>query len=338
MSAPVLGVYGSPTPLWEKGETLPSLGVNAVFTGSGTIADDLLRRCADEKAAVYAEFATFRGDHVVDQRPDLWPIGEDGERVRRSPRFIGLCPGDAAWKAERLATLGELVRRAAPRGLAGIWIDYLHFHCDFELPQPTLDQTCFDDRCLADFQRHSRLNVPGGGRADQVRWIMASAPEAWVDWKCATMTAFAGEIRSAAEAAARAVGAARPLIGLYGCPWTDQEYDGGIRRVCGEDLEQLASVVDVFSPMVYHRKCGRPVSWPGTYASWLVRRLPRSLVWPIVDVQDAPADEARQVLAEGLAASQSAGASGGVMPFATYYLAEDAGRLAALREVYRRAH
>src|SRR5690349_21768340 len=91
---PVLGIYGAPDALWEQGQTLPGLGINAVFTGNTTVTDDLLRRCADEKAAVYAEFKTFRGDGVVDKRPDLWPIGENGEPVQRTPRFIGLCPSD----------------------------------------------------------------------------------------------------------------------------------------------------------------------------------------------------------------------------------------------------
>lgn len=332
---PVQGIYGSPDPLWQKGLTLPALGVNAVFTGDATVTDDLLRRCADEKAAVYAEFRTFRGDHLVDQRPDLWPIGENGEPVQRTPRFVGLCPSDPAWRAERMATLDELVRRAAPRGLAGIWLDYLHFHCDFELPEPTLDQTCFDDRCLAAFRQETDTFVPAGRRADQARWILTHAHDAWVSWKCATIAAFARDARAAIETAARAVGVPTPLIGIYSCPWTDDEYASGLRRICGEDLDLLATIVDVWSPMVYHRKCGRPPAWAGEYSTWLVRRLPRSTVWPIVDVEGTDRDEARQVLAEGLAASQSSGATGGVMPFATSHLAQDGGRLEALREVYR---
>jgi hypothetical protein len=334
-TGPVLGVYGSPEPLWQRGETLADLGVNSVFVHAGALSEAVLARCADEAVTVYAEFGTFRGDHAVGASPELWPIGADGEPVPRTPRLLGACPSNPTWRAARLAALDELVRRAAPLGLAGVWLDYLHFHCDFELPAPTLDQSCFDDHCLGRFQAMSRVAVPDGARAARAGWILEHEPEAWSAWKCATIAAFAAEARAVATAAAEAVGARRPLMGIYSCPWTDHEYDRGLRRICGQDLDALAATVDVFSPMVYHRKCGRAPDWPGAYSAWLVGRLPGVRVWPIVDVEATTGDEARRILAEALTASRSTGEAGGVMPFAASHLAADPGRLAALRDVYR---
>ena len=63
------------------------------------------------------------------------------------------------------------------------------------------------------------------------------------------------------------------LLGVYHCPWTDEEFGGARRRILGLDLEALAPTVDVFSPMVYHGRMQRRPEWVGEYVEWLSRRL-----------------------------------------------------------------
>ncbi len=42
------------------------------------------------------------------------------------------------WAANEALALG----RGGVKLVAGVWLDYLHFHCEFELPDPPLDQSC----------------------------------------------------------------------------------------------------------------------------------------------------------------------------------------------------
>ena len=112
-------------------------------------------------------------------------------------------------------------------------------------------------------------------------------------------------------------------LGIYSCPWTDEEHDGGLRRIVAEDIDRLHGVLDVFSPMVYQVKCGRPTEWVGEYTRWLVdrvaalnaRRGRKVEVWPIVEAHGAT----------------------GVSFFALPHVAADAEKLAAVRRVYRSA-
>ena len=54
-----------------------------------------------------------------------------------------------------------------------------------------------------------------------------------------------------------------------------------------QDYRALADYIDVVSPMVYHRMCGRPVSWVGEITAHLSALTERP-VWPIIQAVDHP--------------------------------------------------
>lgn len=326
----ICGAYSHPRSFWAGGATFSEYGINALFVHSAGVDADLIARSRAEGAAVYAEFGTFRGDYLLEQYPDIAPIGRNGLPIPRTKRFLGACPNHPQVLLAKMRALRRLVREHA---LAGVWLDYLHFHCDFELPDPPLDQSCFCDRCLTRFERETGLQPVGRTTAERAEWILSNQPDAWTEWKCDLITAFAAEARAIIQEE-------RPgtLIGVYSCPWTDQEYGGALRTIVAQDLDRLHSVVDVFSPMVYQVKCGRPPEWVAEYTRWLVERVGalnsrtgRNVqVWPIVEAEGASGPELEQVLRGAL----DTGATG-VMFYALPHVADDPARLAAVRRVYR---
>jgi hypothetical protein len=329
---PILGLYSDPEPLWEAaaGLTLADWGVNAIFQHSAHITPALVERATREGARVYAEFPTFRADYLVEDHPDLWPIDATGERVPKTERFLGACPSKAYMREGRFSALRALVERY---DLAGVWLDYLHFHCDFELPQPTLDQTCFCDDCLRAFAAHAGIDLPGGDRGRVARTILSHHAAAWASWKVALIAGWARRARAVLDEV-------RPglLLGIYSCPWRDDEYGGALRSVLGLDFATL-SMVDVWSPMVYHRKCGQTASWIAGYTAWLVTRTRDAAratgrpappeVWPIVDAWETDPDEFGTILRDGLAAG-----TGGIQVFTAGYAAAPH-RREVLRQTYR---
>jgi hypothetical protein len=328
---PILGVYSDPEPLWEAegGMTLADWGVNAVFQHSASITPALVERATREGARVYAEFPTFRADYLVAEHPELWPIDATGERVPKTERFLGACPSKPYMREGRFSALRALVERYE---LAGVWLDYLHFHCDFELPQPTMDQTCFCDDCLRAFAAHAGIDLPGGDRSMVARAILSAHAGAWAAWKVAVIADWARQARAVLDGV-------RPglLLGIYSCPWRDDEYGGALRSVLGVDYDAL-DAVDVWSPMVYHRKCGRLAEWVGEYTAWLVARTraaaehtgrPAPAVWTIVDAWETDPGEFGAILRDGLASG-----TGGVQVFTAGYAAAP-GRREVLRETYR---
>ena len=327
----IRGIYGHPKPLWDKGYTLPDLGINALFLHSHSIDSALMERTKKEGIAVYSEFATLNGKNYVDKHPEAWAINEKGERVEAATWFMGVCPTEPGFQEYRFGQLRELLRKYEVKG---IWMDYVHWHAQFEDPNPILPETCFCAHCLAEFSKSKNIKLPEGDTQIKAKWILTNKDKEWRDWRCGVIYDWANEFR-------RIIKEERPgtLLGLYHCPWDDEEFDGARRKMLGLDYDLLRDAFDVFSPMVYHARMGRDPEWVKANIEWFSQRMqiekdkdPK--VWPIVQAYNNPyvisAEEFSTVLKGGLS-----GKATGVMMFTTRAIADDEGKVEVLKDVYQ---
>ena len=328
----VRGIYSNPKPFWDKGARLEEIGINAVFAHAGSINADLMARAKAEGAKVYAEFPTLNGKGYVETHPEAWPVNEKGEKAAAATWFLGACPTEPGFRAYRLKQLSELLDRY---DIAGVWMDYFHWHAQFEDPHPVLPETCFSPTCVAAFEKAARVKAPGRTAAEQAAWILAGHDGAWRSWRAGVLEEWARQVRSVIES--RRPGA---LLGVYHCPWKDEEYGGARRRILGLDWDRLAPLVDVFSPMVYHGRMERPVEWVGEFVAWFCGRLRigtrgRPEVWPIVQAHNSPG----VIPAAGFERAMRLGAGAratGIMVFTASAVAADPAKLDALQRLYRR--
>ncbi len=320
-------MYSNPAPFWEKGANLRDYGVNALFVHGGAITSQLMARAGEEGARVFAEFPTWNGKGYVERRPEAWPLNEKGEKAPAATWFLGVCPTDPGFRAYRMQQLHDLLERF---DLAGVWMDYFHWHAQFEDPDPVLPETCFSESCLAAFQASSGIRVPPGTPARRAEWILGRHERAWRRWRVECLLGWAREIGDAVRR--RRPGA---LVGVYHCPWKDTEYDGALGRVLGLDLDRLAAAVDVLSPMVYHGRMRRNPEWVGESVEWLSGRVnSKARIWPIVQAHNEPraipAGEFERVLRMG-----AGGGATGVMMFTAHAVASDPAKMEVMRRVYR---
>jgi hypothetical protein len=323
----IRGMYANPKPFWDTGARLDEYGVNALFVHGGSINAEMIARAKSEGARVFAEFPTLNGKGYVEKHPEAWPVNEKGERAPAATWFLGACPTEPAFRAYRIKQLEDLLERF---DLAGVWMDYFHWHAQFEDLNPILPETCFSPTCIAGFEASAKVRVPAGDTAERARWILSRQERRWREWRVEQLEDWARTIRDV-------VRRKRPgaLVGVYHCPWTDAEYDGARRRILGLDLERLTRFVDVFSPMVYHGRMERSPQWVGEYVEWISGRVGKRVkIWPIVqahgDPRNIPAEEFEQVLRLGLS-----GAATGVMMFTAQSVASDRAKMEAMRRVYR---
>lgn len=307
-----LGGYSSPKPFWDRGHRLDQYGINAVFVGSGGINAELIRRARAEGARVFAEFAAWNGSSAP---LEALPIGVDGRPSPKQTWFQGICPTYEPFLESRLAALEKLV---TTHEVDGVWLDYLHWHAQFEDPQPGLPETCFNPSCLERFRRDT------GVRAAAPAEILARHDRQWRDWRCSLVIDFARRCRSVLVKHAPKV-----LLGNYHCAWRDDEHGGARRRTLGLDVAALDKAFDVLSPMVYHGRSGRPVEWVRQNIEWWSSRTRQARIWPIVQAHEVPAAEFEAVLRGGLV-----GRASGVMMFTLGAVAEDPAKLAVLKRVY----
>lgn len=329
-NAEIRGVYGNPKPFWDRDLNLNSLGVNAVFVHSGSINQEMIDRARSEGLKVYAEFATLNGKNYVDKHPEAWAINEKGEQVEAATWFMGVCPTDPGFRKYRFDQLRDLLLKY---DLDGVWMDYVHWHAQFEEAEPILPETCFCDHCLTSFSEDSGVKLPEGSTTERAQWILSNSDDLWRDWRCQVIYDWSVEMKNILKEIKP-----ETLLGLYHCPWDDLEFDGARRRILGLDFDLLEETIDVFSPMVYHARMGRKPDWVQEHIIWLCNRLdiksnsyPK--VWPIVQAYNDPGimncEEFETVLEHGLS-----GKSSGVMMFTTSAVAEDECKTAVMKNVY----
>ncbi|HZB14073.1 MAG TPA: hypothetical protein VE467_13635, partial [Chryseolinea sp.] len=165
----IRGIYGSPEPFWKKNIRLNEIGVNAIFLHHGSINAGMMEHAKLEGLKVFAEFATLNGKQYVDQHPEAWPIDSNGEKVKPATWFMGVCPSEPGFKQHRINELKDLLRKF---DLDGIWMDYLHWHAQFEDPEPILPETCFCENCLSSFESSAGIKVPDGTTSKKAAWIL----------------------------------------------------------------------------------------------------------------------------------------------------------------------
>jgi streptogramin lyase len=327
--AVIKGVYGHPGDFWKKGYNLRDLNVNSVFLHHKSIDSSFMIRACGEGLKVFAEFATLNGEGYVEQHPEAWAVDASGNKVKKATWFMGVCPTDPKFLNYRLDQLRQLLTTF---DIDGVWLDYLHWHAQFEDPEPILPETCFNESCISAFSEYSGVRVQGNTTAEKARFILSKHDKEWRKWRTVVLANWVKQCRNVVKSIKP-----EALLGVYHCPWNDVEFDSARYRILGIDYGQLSEYADVFSPMVYHKRMGRSPEWVKENIQWFSEKLKNSdaRIWPIVQAYNDPgivsAEEFRQVLLNGLE-----GSSSGIMMFTSSSVAEDSSKVAAMKSVYAR--
>jgi len=203
--------------------------------------------------------------------------------------YAGVCPNHPELRKEKLDELRELVRNY---DLDGVWLDFIRYPCHWEVEEPELWNTCFCKNCLFLFQKDAGISV------STPEEILGKYRKEWITWRCARIIDFVREAREILDEEKPGL-----ILGLFGVPWKNDDYDNAIEWVIGQRYEDLAKYIDVFSPMVYHRMCGKDVSWINEFVHYLAVKTGKCLV-PIVQAFDDPtginSDEFEQVMSYAL--------------------------------------
>jgi hypothetical protein len=325
------GVYGDPVALLKNGMSFQSLGINAIFIRSASLDDEIYQAAKEEQVRVYVEFPTLNGkDYLVDH-PEAWPINEKGERAAAADWFLGICLTDPAFRAHRQQELKTLL---ADFPVDGVWLDYLHWHAQFETPDPILPETCFCDRCIQRFEEQMAVKVPSGETKKRAQWILAESDSSWRRWRSAVLNDWVADLKAIVKKA-------RPnaLLGIFYCPWYPEDFNGAQYRILGLDMKKLAGIADVFSPMLYHQMMDRPVDWVAEYVGYLeksdITSGVKPLIWPIVQAHNKPGvvttEEFRQVMWNGSRAPSS-----GIMMFTLHSLVSEPAKLEVTKDLFRK--
>lgn len=279
MNVPLFfGPYGNAALLYA--DRLGAYGANACWFHM--FDEAAFEACARHGLAPCVEFKTFRAD--FDAHPELIPIGADGRPIRYGRLVQGVCLSQRAFLEEIEEALIAGLHAYRP---AGIWLDYLTYAGWFEVPDPDLQESCFCNACITEFCEATGSDAP----APAV--ILERHAAAWARHKCQRIAAFA--LRYTTIIREHLPGC---TIGAYMCPWTPEEFDGALTRIFAQDYALLAPAIDVFTPLIYGTKSGRPPSWGREFLEAAPAFVPADrAVQLILDALDGPASLAETAAA-----------------------------------------
>ncbi len=326
----IRGIYGSPNQFWNKNISLTQVNVNAIFLSWKAINEKMIERARSEGVKIFAEFPVLNGKGYVEKHPEAWAIDRYGNKVQPASWFMGVCPTEPGFRQFRMTELRELLRRF---DLDGIWLDYLHWHAQFEEPEPILPETCFCENCIRTFKSSTGIDVPELSTSEQAEWILTRYDTIWREWRCSVIAGWVRDTRMILKH-----NSPDALLGIFHCPWNDNDFNGARYRILGLDYGVLKEITDVFSPMVYHGRMGRDAEWVKENIEWFCMNLDIKTnsfpgVWPIVQASDEPhaisPDEFEKVLRYGAGAGAT-----GVMMFTSNAVAEDPLKTGKMKKVY----
>ena len=289
----VKGIYGVPSishrdPLSYVAE-MEKAGVNAVFVPADK---ETVAWFKERGFQVFVSVNAFGGEGSWKSFPDSRPIKADGSLLGSGSGdkgHGGACPTHEGWRAERLKYVVQLVGEfGGEGGIDGLWLDFIRYPGFWETAAPEIPDTCYCPRCLKKFQADSKVQMPKGVEGkDAAAWIRGNAPYEWMKWKKEQIASFVSETRDVMEKNR----GKRPLkLGLFLVPLTKGERGNAISYLLAQDPFQLSALVDVISPMVYHKMCGRGAEWVG-YMCRYYSETAKCLLWPIVQSVDCVSEE-----------------------------------------------
>ncbi len=326
----IKGVYGNPATLIEAGYRFDELGMNAIFVRSISLDQELYDAAMEQQQRVYVEFPTLLGRNYVEDHTEAWPINEKGEQAQPADWFMGVCPTAPGFIEFRKNQLRDILNNF---DVDGIFLDYVHWHSQFETADPILPETCFCDRCISLFADEKQLELPDADIPETAEWILENADSEWRDWRSHILNGWVSSMKMI-------VREMQPdaLVGIFYCSWYPDDHDSALYRTLGIDVEAFIEIADVLSPMLFHKMKERSPEWVGEYTDWLGGLIEASddnkpLVWPIVQSHDSPVevtpDEFRRVMLEG-----SKPPSSGIMMFSDQSLLENPEKIEVMRQLY----
>jgi hypothetical protein len=325
------GVYGDPGILVKGNPSFTSLGINALFVRSTSLTPALYHAAREEGIRIYAEFPVLNGQEYLTRHPEAWPINEKGEPAPPAEWFTGICPTDSGFREYRREQLKTLLQEFR---VDGVWLDYLHWHAQFETPDPVLPETCFCNRCIKQFGEDMAIEIPSGNKVMRAAWILEKSDSSWRQWRSMIINSWVRDLKGILKGSNQ-----DGLLGIYYCSWYPEEFEGALYRNLGLDLLALAQIADVFSPMLYHGMMEKPPAWVGEYVKWLVgsgiTNGEKPLIWPIVQAHNKPGvittEEFRQIMWSG-----SRSPASGIMMFTIQDLLGHPGKLEVMKDLYKK--
>lgn len=285
---------------------LKDWNVNAIFGGYENA--DFVEQLHQVGIKVFVEISFFVGEKWWQEFSTSRPVMDEGKLLEKEDWYAGVNPTNPDVFQ---AVLNKIEKIINTNGVDGIWLDFFRWPCHWESPDPNLYQTSFDDRTIDLFLKQKQIILPDHfqNSVERNQWILRNKLELWTEFKCDKIVELAEKVNKFVKSKKSDI-----LIGLFHVPWMNDDFDGAMRKIVGQDLARLSPYIDIFSPMVYHVMCGRSPQWIGEIVKYTYHKTSKPVL-PIIQSMDVPREISPNEFVESLNSGISATGSAGIIVF-----------------------
>lgn len=236
------------------------LGVNTVFTSVELYSNaDFRKFTRQNNLTTFIIVPVFYDPDALGINPGLYALTERGTPARDDwVSFV--CPSREDFRKQKIDSIKNLVRTLNPDGIS---IDFIR-HFVFwekvypETPPDSLLNTCFDTSCVAGFQEKTGIMIPDSmlETGEIAGWLESNYLPEWTQWKCELITGMIHDITTEVRKLKPDI-----YINAHIVPWRQDDFNGAIRSIAGQDLGDIAGYVDYLSPMTYAHMVKQTPQW-----------------------------------------------------------------------------
>ncbi len=230
------------------------IGVNCVLSSDFLYNNKEFAKKAEQNGMnIILNFPVFFDQEYLVNNPEYYCITSEGEKAINDWLHFA-CPSQTDYFEHQKIKLKNWLESVNPQMVT---FDFLRFYVFWEKVYPDamfkdIVDGCYCDNCLNDFQQKTGLKV----QVKSPEWIKENLLQEWADWKCNVIEQRLSELVAIVKQRDENI-----LIGLKILPWSENDFNGAIRSIAGQDAEMLSKYVDVFIPMTYSHMLKRKPSW-----------------------------------------------------------------------------
>lgn len=292
----------------EKIDKAIELNANAIFAPVRHLTQESALYIRQNRLRLFVEVGIFQGEELWKKYPDSRPVDRNGKPMSKIGWYAGACPNNPEVKREKLTLIKKLIRNYK---VDGVWLDFIRYPCHWEEVRTTkIEEYCFCANCVGKFDSEV------GGKPEGKKWI---------EWKCQRIANFVASVKRLTK---------KTTLGVFAVPWQKKEFDGAIKKIIGQDFELLSRSIDVFSPMLYHKFCDRPLSWIEKGVDYFSRET-KTPILPIVQTEDRAGKIGPKEFGEEIKSAMK-NRSDGVIVFYLEDLLKDEKKVGVLSQLFNR--
>ncbi|NQU87916.1 MAG: hypothetical protein HQ541_19375 [Mariniphaga sp.] len=266
-------------------EEWDQIGINTVFTSEELFTRKGFRSNAEKfKIKTFIITPVFFDSEFLAENSEYYAVTDKGERaIDDWVEFV--CPSREDYRKQKIESIKRIVKDLDPDGIS---IDFIRHFVFWEMVYPertlsSLDNTCFDSICLNRFQLETNFELPVTLNSEQEKaiWIRENKLDSWIDWKCGLITGMIEEIVSEVKKIKPDI-----LINTHIVPWRENDFEGAIKNIAGQDIRRIEPIVDYLSPMTYVHMVKQDPEWVNSVVSDFYKQTNGNIL-PSIQVKEA---------------------------------------------------